>query len=142
MTRRLRNSILLILILFTSGFSYSQEVRDVSYDFSSGSSPENIALRQSEKPAILINEQKQTGEKLLAYPNPSNGYFTVEVSGIQEMRITLEILDITGRVVFKNEFPVTGVLSEKIDLQHLNRGMYFLRLMEGKEITTLKLMFK
>lgn len=142
MTKRLRNYIPFILVLLIAEISYSQEVRELPIDFTTGSSHENLAMKQSEKPVILIDEQKNTVEKLLAYPNPSNGSFTVEVTGIKEMRITLEILDITGRVVFKNEFPVTGVLSEKIDLQHLNRGMYFLRLIEGKEISTLKLMFK
>ena len=94
--------------------------------------------------AVNINIDKSAlqSEKLRIYPNPSDGIFTIEINKTESNKISVEILDITGKLVYRNDYPVLGTMKETIDLQNLNKGMYFLRIMEGDKISTMKLMFR
>jgi aminopeptidase N len=59
-------------------------------------------------------------------PNPSSDYFTIESSG--QPILSLKIYDLTGKLVLQTE-PLNSE-SAKIDVRHLNPGMYML-LTEG-----------
>ncbi len=92
--------------------------------------------------AVNIDLPVSPGSRLLAYPNPSNGLFTLEIPGTTVNRVSVEIMDITGKLVYRNDYPGAGSLRETIDLQQLNKGMYFLRVSEGERVSTIKLIFR
>jgi len=56
----------------------------------------------------------------LIYPNPSNG--EINLSEKFPLPSTLEVFDISGRVVFKQELTEE---TNKCDLTHLEKGTYF-----------------
>lgn len=101
----------------------------------------NKAIPVSLSAVNIVNPGNQP-EKLLVYPNPSNGLFTIEIASVLTDRIYVEVLDITGKVIYRNNFVALGYVRETIDLQNLNKGMYFLRVNEAGKISTLKLIFR
>lgn len=66
-----------------------------------------------------IDEAGNNISKLLVYPNPNNGSFTIETGNIQNKNI--EILDVTGRVVYSANTEAQNIL---IDVRELANGMY------------------
>ncbi len=91
---------------------------------------------------VNIDLPNNRDERIIVYPNPSSGLFTVEIPGTNNKRVAVEILDITGKIVYRNDFSVNGILKETIDLQHLNKGMYFLRIREEGRTFNFKLIFR
>ena len=81
-------------------------------------------------------------DKLLVYPNPGDGQFTVEYSAEASSAITLEIINVAGTMVYAKEIKFHEVLMEEIDLRHVGRGVYFLRLRENGTVKTLRLIFR
>jgi hypothetical protein len=81
-------------------------------------------------------DKKEDAKYLSVYPNPSNGNVTVSFSGINGEKASVEIMDISGRIV-KNES--LGVL-EAGDVKHtfetasLNSGVYILNIQSDSGI--------
>jgi hypothetical protein len=74
------------------------------------------------------------------YPNPSDGFITVSTlinAGIDEKNI-LNIFDVNGRIVFTKEMS-SLFTDEKIDISHLNNGIYFVELNNGHTKSVSKL---
>jgi len=61
------------------------------------------------------------------YPNPSNGDFTVHLDKISVQEITLEVIDITGKVILSDNVQVEP-LSEfnSIQVSNLQEGVYLI----------------
>jgi hypothetical protein len=92
--------------------------------------------------AVNFDKSASQNEKVKIYPNPSDGIFTIEINKTESNKVSVEILDITGKLVYRNDYPVLGNLKETIDLQNLNKGMYFLRVKEGEKISTVKIILR
>lgn len=61
---------------------------------------------------------------LVIYPNPSNGSFTLEMRNQISNNITLELVDLFGKIIHHGDYILTN---EKFQMQHdLNSGVYFL----------------
>ena len=69
----------------------------------------------------------ENGIEFSIFPNPSNGVFTLNLTNT-EKAVKLEILDITGRLIYVNQ--VTGNTSQ-IDISDKSSGTYFLRISNG-----------
>jgi hypothetical protein len=77
--------------------------------------------------------------KVKLYPNPSNGDFTVELIGTSGTgMIKADVLDIRGVRVhsadLKNEAKHT------FSLRKLPAGLYFIRIIDGEKVATVKLL--
>jgi hypothetical protein len=61
------------------------------------------------------------------YPNPTEGVFTLSITSSSVSGLNIQVANIQGQVVYRNE--VKGAISheEKIDLTHFAKGMYFLK---------------
>lgn len=63
------------------------------------------------------------------YPNPSNGQFNITITGVKGNNIQMQILDISGKVVYVTELEhLTESYVTTIDLRHLSMGTYMVRL--------------
>lgn len=73
------------------------------------------------------------------YPNPTNGEIVLDISG-ESRGLTLEITDTHGKAVY-SEFTgrIGSGLRQTIDLRHLANGMYFLKLDDGNDSVTKKI---
>ncbi len=91
---------------------------------------------------ITSKNQTGTGNRPIhsVYPNPSNGEFTVHFNrGIYERdkKIVLRMMDITGRVVFLDEFDSAEIINKEkkqISLKPgFEEGIYYLEMIVGEK---------
>jgi len=64
------------------------------------------------------------------YPNPSNGIFTLDFGAQDQFPIIIEVKDIIGRVVETKV--IKSLISNNIDLSHLENGQYSLKAINSK----------
>ncbi len=62
-------------------------------------------------------------------PNPAQDHINLVVEGIEESNIEVEIIDVTGYVVFQNDYLAPG--NYFIDLSGFDSGLYFVRITGG-----------
>ncbi|WP_271423842.1 T9SS type A sorting domain-containing protein [Aequorivita sinensis] len=83
--------------------------------------PEDIVLLRHNNNPLTIDEFEN--QKVIVYPNPSNGIFIIERNFFSEKE-NYQITDITGKII------ATGQLNEKqtqLDLSSAQSGVYFLK---------------
>jgi hypothetical protein len=67
------------------------------------------------------------------YPNPSNGQFTLELNLGAAQNIRVNVLNITGEVVFTEELvQASGNVKKEFDLKDLRSGMYLVQLISAE----------
>jgi hypothetical protein len=93
------------------------------YDFSVGFTmnvPENDLMHQ-----------------IAIFPNPSNGLTTVEVSGVVNNDASLEILDLTGRLIHSEKMNATANFAESfVDVSTYKSGTYFVKVITNDRVYT------
>lgn len=73
------------------------------------------------------------------YPNPNNGRFNVKFYADAAKDVTLNLLDITGRVVYTNAIGnFDGEFTQEISSEGISRGVYFLEVNSGLSKLTQK----
>jgi hypothetical protein len=74
-------------------------------------------------------------QNLLVYPNPSNGEFTVELkNGLNK---TIEVTDLTGRVILSN---TTSKDKVNVNISHLANGIYYVKVQSNNAVEVIKIM--
>jgi hypothetical protein len=77
---------------------------------------------------------------LTLFPNPSNGIFNLQYQANERSILNIKILNSQGQEIFSGcKGPFTGELKIEIDLGKEARGIYFLRLQNGKEYINQKI---
>lgn len=73
-------------------------------------------------------------------PNPSNGMFFLNITGLNGQKVAYRVLDGSGRVLINQEVNGTQAdLRHEIDLNGVANGMYFLNLQVGEYTTTARI---
>ncbi len=68
------------------------------------------------------------------YPNPSNGDFNLNVSGLDYGLVKVTISNIIGKQVFETEVEASnGYLSKELHVNYLSNGIYFVKINSGKK---------
>lgn len=68
------------------------------------------------------------GAELKAWPNPSQGQITVSVNGRTTGKVSIELMDITGKVHHCREYPaIKGQIETSFELSENEKGLFFLR---------------
>lgn len=62
--------------------------------------------------------------ELDVYPNPSNGAFTLKLNAGSRVNGQVEVIDVTGRVVFSQDVDLIGQENISIDLSKCSKGIY------------------
>jgi hypothetical protein len=71
--------------------------------------------------------------ELRVYPNPTSGMFTLEMP-IDVDDCTIDVLSLSGQVVHSHQaYSTGGMIIEVMDVSHLSKGMYMLRV-NGKTL--------
>jgi len=73
------------------------------------------------------------------YPNPTNGEFIVELDFVTGRRVTVELMDITGRSLWADGIGVVETLRQHYDLTEQANGIYFLRVTADGRMAVVKL---
>ncbi len=110
----------------TGIYNYSVTVTDdntcsnsdtIEITVESGSGIDNLSL----KPLIKL------------YPNPTTGIINIIIEGYSEQNLTIEVLNITGELVYSKQLKNMKVKTiEKIDLSDQPKGIYILKLHNNK----------
>lgn len=80
---------------------------------------------------------------LHTYPNPSNGIFMVEKSCVQSDEVVIQVMDLSGRILFEESVSVNdGSILHQLDLHQVNSGYYLLHISENEVVKMLPLMIE
>jgi hypothetical protein len=81
-----------------------------------------------------------TGNKLMIFPNPSNGSFTLQGKWNTNGKVQATVTNAVGQIIYTESLPVNnGMLNNTIKLQNVAAGIYTLRLQSEGEFATVKL---
>ena len=86
-----------------------------------------------------IKELENQYPKLSVYPNPSNGNFTLSIEDYNHSNFKINVIDVTGKLVYNQQInsPQTS-----INLEKLNKGIYFMQLNDGVNQTTKRIVIQ
>lgn len=84
-----------------------------------------------------INDKPVSYFNYSIYPNPSKGIIYIETHNAENLKLSLEISNITGQIIYSKQFENTSRINEQINLSKQPKGMYFIKL-RGKNITTVE----
>lgn len=87
---------------------------------------------------ISENDSKET---ISIYPNPAHQSFNLVIQREKAASIMMEIIDITGRTVIKQDLGlISGSVTKTIDTSDFSTGSYFVRLISPTGVNVSKLM--
>jgi len=73
------------------------------------------------------------------FPNPANEYINVEYTNIESTEVQLSIMDMTGRVIqSQNLNEAIGQQRTQLDINALTSGFYFIQLVAGDTVQSMK----
>jgi hypothetical protein len=81
-------------------------------------------------------------DNFFVYPNPNKGEFTIKLNSSISSNIKVNVFDIRGRVIYKNNFKNAGDFNEKISLTTVQSGMYILKVSDGLRKSTKKIIIE
>jgi hypothetical protein len=93
----------------------------------------DFLLNMSFEEASGVNDNS-LANSLRVYPNPTNSEFTVSVTQADVSDLTIELVNISGQVVYRNEVKSVYSLTETIDVREFAKGVYYLKVNNGEEV--------
>ncbi len=85
-----------------------------------------------------IPEDETETTSCIVFPNPTTGNFNVELAYInKDQRSIIEVYNMQGELVFRQK--LNGKLQYEFSLMQQARGIYFIRIINGNETETFKL---
>jgi len=100
-------------------------------------------IRITFKPHVGINEQNSLVSKLLVYPNPADGAFTVGFTAKRSESVGLELISFDGRVIWQaRATTLMGSNSIRVPDIQAPSGIYLVRLKTSEGDLGRKIMIK
>jgi hypothetical protein len=89
--------------------------------------------------AVPLGVQESTIQNFTLYPNPNNGDFNVQFNSTSLENIELSVYDVRGRQIYWNSYANNGFFNENIQLNNLQSGVYLVKVKDGKNEITKKI---
>ncbi|GAB3646013.1 hypothetical protein GCM10028791_05220 [Echinicola sediminis] len=106
-----------------------------------------LCISENAVPALLKNgavlgscgteEARQGSQSSRFYPNPSNSYLVIETKGKLNPNAEVRIYDSKNHLVLTEQL---GNHDQTIDIQHLNNGLYIVKIINGDTVSTERLL--
>jgi hypothetical protein len=100
----------------------------------------NIHLTFSPCNGIGLNSNEAFNISLS--PNPSQGIFTLKVTGLQNRGSSLTITDIQGKSIVREELNGTKTVSRQLDLSGYPKGIYFVKVQNADQVKIEKMVIQ
>jgi hypothetical protein len=82
-------------------------------------------------------DEKVLDHEVMIFPNPTTGQCTIEVSGFVDNHADLMIYDLMGRQVHSENMNATGTFADAhLDLSHLPKGQYIVKIVTNEQVYT------
>jgi hypothetical protein len=86
----------------------------------------------------ILNPQSKTSN-LKVYPNPTQGFTTIEFPGFVNRFATIEFINTMGQTIYRKELESNESGQESFDLSHLEKGLYWVLFRTGDHIFSTQL---
>ncbi|MEM9052933.1 MAG: T9SS type A sorting domain-containing protein, partial [Bacteroidota bacterium] len=80
-----------------------------------------------------LSTNLSTEQKLKIFPNPNQGIFQLKIEGFASVVSSLQIFDLTGRLVWQKRVPTNGEITS-INLGNIPSGVYLLSSKTGEKV--------
>jgi hypothetical protein len=94
----------------------------------------SLALEETGKKSVIEDKIQ-----VKVYPNPSNGKFTLSITGAHETQSDIRVYNLLGRIVFKGRI---NQASAAIAIDNAFKGLYILNVTTGKESFSRKIIIQ
>ena len=78
-------------------------------------------------------------EEVKVYPNPSTGQTRLTIKTNKKIQLTLELIDMQGRVLRSKEVEANGLYEEYFQMEDVESGTYILNITSGKKLLSKQL---
>ena len=95
--------------------------------------PRILGIRLNISFPVGIMESRAEEKRLLIFPNPSNGEFSLRVRSETAVSYQLKVRNNLGQIIHTESLNVKGEVNQQIDLSNFDKGVYFLSLEDGEE---------
>lgn len=112
----------------------------ILYNYTGPNGCSNVAKDTLRVYACVGVEELASEIGLNVYPNPSNGFFTLEVSTTDAINATVQVTTIDGRIVYNDMLKGNGMITKDVDISALANGIYYLRLESKNQVKTFKVL--
>ncbi|MGB1040671.1 MAG: T9SS type A sorting domain-containing protein [Flavobacteriales bacterium] len=89
--------------------------------------------------SILSTDNYISSTAINIFPNPSNGNFTLFIEDYNHSNFNLNVIDVTGKLVYNQQINSPQTF---INLEKLNRGIYFIQLNDGVNRTSKRIVIQ
>ncbi len=79
---------------------------------------------------------------LSVFPNPNNGVFTLKMSSENLQRVHISIFNNLGSMVASEQIDVNGTINKNLNLSHLSKGIYFIRMQTSNDVAVRKVIIQ
>jgi len=86
-----------------------------------------------------IEENNYNKQLFKVFPNPSNGTFNIKINNSNKEDLSIEIFNINGQAVYKEQLHKSSLTSETIDLSICSKGIYFIKVQTEDSIEVEKM---
>lgn len=81
-----------------------------------------------------LNEKELFSDAVGLYPNPSSEFITLDLNSLPDMPAGIIIQDILGREVYSCKVElISGHNNKQLDIKKLQKGMYYIKILAGKD---------
>ncbi len=93
-------------------------------------------------PCNGIPENSNEAFTLSLSPNPSQGVFTIKITGLQNQESNFTVSDIQGKTILKETLQGTKTVSRQLDLSNYQKGVYFVKVQTADQVRTEKMVIQ
>lgn len=86
---------------------------------------------------LLGVENLTSGSGFVLFPNPNNGIFNIQLEGVNNEEVSIQVIDMGGKIVHSENYgSINGDMNKEVQIDGLNAGMYILNLKTNDKIQT------
>ena len=99
-----------------------------------------VAVEACKRVATTLSVDNLVKNEFALYPNPNNGEFNIRLVNNTE-KVSIDVINLAGQSVYQNKFNVSSNQIQ-VNVNHLPKGVYVVKIDDGKDTQTKKIIIK